>query len=266
MAPLSSLYYILSEPRTKGKQMALIKCPECGKEISTNAEECPNCGLPIKELEENTKKHTTKALNQSIPKVPFFDAIPWWINPIIIGLSLIGVVIMIIVLNNNNSELQIQKPQPQVSSNSLRANSNQENTVSSWRYETGTNEQGYSYRQALIVDKEEKGILYMQYVPDDNRCAGLNDKVLIVSVPENTVRISFQFDGNNIIPLEPSKKGESPVMNTGVSVVISDECLGFGKIMEEIHSSNICTVTAVQNDGTSTTYTYNVKGLDWLYF
>jgi len=28
--------------------MALIKCPECGKEVSENAASCPNCGRPIK--------------------------------------------------------------------------------------------------------------------------------------------------------------------------------------------------------------------------
>lgn len=27
--------------------MALIKCPECGKEISSSAKNCPNCGHPI---------------------------------------------------------------------------------------------------------------------------------------------------------------------------------------------------------------------------
>lgn len=27
--------------------MALIKCPECGKEVSDQAESCPNCGCPI---------------------------------------------------------------------------------------------------------------------------------------------------------------------------------------------------------------------------
>lgn len=27
--------------------MALIKCPECGKEISDKATVCPNCGYPI---------------------------------------------------------------------------------------------------------------------------------------------------------------------------------------------------------------------------
>lgn len=28
--------------------MALIKCPECGKEVSNNAEACPNCGCSLK--------------------------------------------------------------------------------------------------------------------------------------------------------------------------------------------------------------------------
>ena len=28
--------------------MAMIKCPECGKEISNMANACPNCGVPIR--------------------------------------------------------------------------------------------------------------------------------------------------------------------------------------------------------------------------
>ena len=28
--------------------MALINCPECGKEISNKAKACPSCGMPIK--------------------------------------------------------------------------------------------------------------------------------------------------------------------------------------------------------------------------
>ena len=27
--------------------MALIKCPECGKQVSSKAPTCPNCGAPI---------------------------------------------------------------------------------------------------------------------------------------------------------------------------------------------------------------------------
>jgi len=34
-------------PKKKEDAMALISCPECGKEISDRASSCPNCGCPI---------------------------------------------------------------------------------------------------------------------------------------------------------------------------------------------------------------------------
>ncbi|MDD6070150.1 MAG: zinc-ribbon domain-containing protein, partial [Clostridiales bacterium] len=30
--------------------MALIKCPECGKEISDKSSQCNHCGYPLKQL------------------------------------------------------------------------------------------------------------------------------------------------------------------------------------------------------------------------
>lgn len=30
--------------------MALISCPECGKQVSDRADSCPNCGYPISKL------------------------------------------------------------------------------------------------------------------------------------------------------------------------------------------------------------------------
>lgn len=41
--------------------MALIKCPECGKEISDKAESCPNCGYPIPQFIELELKISTKS-------------------------------------------------------------------------------------------------------------------------------------------------------------------------------------------------------------
>ena len=32
--------------------MALIKCPECGKEVSTEASVCPHCGYPLHQKQE----------------------------------------------------------------------------------------------------------------------------------------------------------------------------------------------------------------------
>ena len=40
----------------KGERiMSLIKCPECGKEISDKATSCPNCGCPVSVPIENNK-------------------------------------------------------------------------------------------------------------------------------------------------------------------------------------------------------------------
>lgn len=36
--------------------MALIKCPECEREVSSNAEKCPNCGYPLTQIHANTIK------------------------------------------------------------------------------------------------------------------------------------------------------------------------------------------------------------------
>ena len=35
--------------------MALIKCPECMKEVSDKAPTCPNCGSPIAAAKENSE-------------------------------------------------------------------------------------------------------------------------------------------------------------------------------------------------------------------
>lgn len=32
--------------------MALLKCKECGKEVSSNAEKCVHCGFKLKEKKE----------------------------------------------------------------------------------------------------------------------------------------------------------------------------------------------------------------------
>ena len=36
--------------------MALIKCPECEKEISSKAKTCPHCGCPLEKKEDNKSK------------------------------------------------------------------------------------------------------------------------------------------------------------------------------------------------------------------
>jgi hypothetical protein len=44
--------------------MSLIICPECGKEISSQAESCPHCGFPIKKIIDEVVKNPS---NKSEP-------------------------------------------------------------------------------------------------------------------------------------------------------------------------------------------------------
>ena len=42
--------------------MSLIKCPECGKEISEKASSCPNCGCPSSEWNKEVKPEANDEL------------------------------------------------------------------------------------------------------------------------------------------------------------------------------------------------------------
>lgn len=89
--------------------MALKKCNECGKEVSSKAASCPNCGAPVKRsssigcstiiagifvfgmiwyflIVDKSDKSTTYSPTSSVPKVsttpynvqPFYDPIQKW--------------------------------------------------------------------------------------------------------------------------------------------------------------------------------------------
>lgn len=51
--------------------MTLIKCPECGKDVSTAAESCPHCGFPIK------KESSTKIVKEETFPAPIDSN---WVN------------------------------------------------------------------------------------------------------------------------------------------------------------------------------------------
>ena len=41
--------------------MALIKCPNCGKQYSEHAEICPHCGLTLKEANDKVEEKRKRA-------------------------------------------------------------------------------------------------------------------------------------------------------------------------------------------------------------
>ena len=110
MAPLSSFGLILSEPRTKSKEMALIKCPDCGKEVSSFATACPNCGCPV-ESEDN------KPNEQGIDGIKEKDVKKRWIIiAAIVALSAVAIIIALLtahksdVLGSDGMSLISKKP------------------------------------------------------------------------------------------------------------------------------------------------------------
>ncbi|MCI5639640.1 MAG: zinc-ribbon domain-containing protein [Lachnospiraceae bacterium] len=45
--------------------MSLIKCPECGKDVSNNASVCPNCGYSIrKNANASSGNHLDSNINE----------------------------------------------------------------------------------------------------------------------------------------------------------------------------------------------------------
>lgn len=71
--------------------MALIKCPECGKEVSDKASSCPSCGCPLATIattvsEQATTIETQSKKNNNVKKV----------LPIIIGVVVVAIIGIVI--------------------------------------------------------------------------------------------------------------------------------------------------------------------------
>ena len=72
--------------------MALIKCPECGKEVSDTANSCPNCGFNIKKHIEDEKKK--QELEKKIQAKNEKSQMSSKTKNIIIGISIVLVAII----------------------------------------------------------------------------------------------------------------------------------------------------------------------------
>lgn len=67
--------------------MALIKCPECGKEISDKAPACIHCGCPMnQEPEQNTESSNTQDQETAVANRPMWKVKRNGIVPVVIVL------------------------------------------------------------------------------------------------------------------------------------------------------------------------------------
>lgn len=84
--------------------MALINCPECGKEISDKVKACPHCGYPL--VEENIEANPPQPQQVEITSVNLKKKVNW--KPIVIGaiLVVIGVVAYAVIQKMNEKKAQ----------------------------------------------------------------------------------------------------------------------------------------------------------------
>lgn len=88
--------------------MALIKCSECGKEISDTAKECIHCGCPIEKKQVcsecgNEVDSTVKVCpncGNTLQQAPMKLKIPKKVNPrlIQIGVIVVGIIVVVITI------------------------------------------------------------------------------------------------------------------------------------------------------------------------
>lgn len=69
--------------------MALVKCKECGHEVSEQAATCPSCGIAHPALSDAVKAAATEAVKSSgwarLSGIAFFVGLAWVIFPMMTG-------------------------------------------------------------------------------------------------------------------------------------------------------------------------------------
>ena len=85
--------------------MAIISCPECGKQVSDTAPACPSCGAPVSQL---TARHAAHVPAQAKPKS---STRPWaWVMFGVLGT--LGLVFFVFTKGNPQQERAEQQKTP----------------------------------------------------------------------------------------------------------------------------------------------------------
>lgn len=114
-----STFFVVFKPlRAEDKQkkeMALIKCPKCGKEMSDRAASCPQCGTSINEIMAELRTPVNSSCKNGKTK-----RVPAWVGIlIIIGtlLLMVGIVWFFVFKpsKNNLDQKSFDNPDQEVS-------------------------------------------------------------------------------------------------------------------------------------------------------
>lgn len=126
--------------------MAMINCPECGKEISDKAESCPNCGFPLKSKNNNQYTQAPVIPTQSINKSSK-NSIKQTKKSVIEFISFIAILFIVGgFFAHKNAKLNKET----INSSEINANPAQEKTEE---------QQGIIGVEVQKIDKEKYGII-----------------------------------------------------------------------------------------------------------
>ena len=143
--------------------MAMIQCPECGKDLSSEATVCPHCGYPIKKSQKKVEKTNHK---KSVKKPLLFVLIS--------AIVIIACVVVAIVIQPSHYEIALpyELDVPQTYDEALRVMANHgfkarsdQNTVFGYQNETdyapNNNVLGLeAERTCLVWEPSLKGVFF----------------------------------------------------------------------------------------------------------
>lgn len=123
--------------------MALMKCPECGHDVSDKADKCPNCGCPVSEMEieskpdspepnvplaETKEEQTVQSDSDEAQEIKPDEEEPLDASKVLgrsflIAFIIVGIITVICILTSNtgNSVVPSSKPNPTASTSSSRS-------------------------------------------------------------------------------------------------------------------------------------------------
>lgn len=182
--------------------MALIKCPECGREVSDKASKCPQCGFPIRESMGANGKEQEESPTEDF-SVQQHDEPNKKKKPLIVigvlAVILIGIVIVgALILSKRNENVTVNDVD-----------------ISKWKL-TDRGEYSDSYEGTVVSETEDPFVAVIGYYEDDSEDQSL-PKFVYMEEGKGILQVR-EYDDDD----DPSIKYRSIGYMTG-NVISEDE-------------------------------------------
>lgn len=190
------LVILLCRNLVKGgyRNMAMIKCPECGKEISETAESCPNCGYKLQKQSswsgETTSTGTYSAIEQPSKKKKKSKGLIWVI---------VVIVALIVIANSGDKE----KEEPADSQNTVAEQENQEDSKE--KEDAGEKEQEKITVKKQKVYNDKNVVIWVDGYDDNGHKLNIrinNNSKLNLGFNAHAYAVNGIMTGNNIYDMD----------------------------------------------------------------